>query len=189
MPVYLRRLAGALTLDPAAYEDVEADGRATMHAAVTVLLSSLAAGIGLHAFGGTYASIGPLSAFALLAWASWSLLTFEVGARLLPGARTHADVGELLRTLGFATSPGLLLVAAQVPGLAVPVFVMVALWMLVAMVIAVRQALDYTSTVRAVAVCVVGWLLALAMLAAGGLLFATRVSGQQWVERALRSGP
>ena len=67
---------------------------------------------------------------------------------------------------------------ALTPGLAVPVFVMVALWMLVAMVIAVRQALDYTSTGRAVAVCVVGWLLALAMLAAGGLLFATRVSGE-----------
>jgi hypothetical protein len=189
MPVYLRRLAGALTLDSSAYEDVEADGRATMHAAVTVLLSSLAAGIGLHAFGGTYASIAPLSVFALLAWASWSLLTFEVGARLLPGARTHADVGELLRTLGFATSPGLLLVVALTPGLAVPVFVMVALWMLVAMVIAVRQALDYTSTLHAVAVCVVGWLLALAMLAVGGLLFATRVSGEQRVERTTATAP
>jgi hypothetical protein len=176
MLLYVRRLAGALTLDSSAYEDVEADGRATTHAAATVLLASLAAGIGLHAFGGSYASILPLSAFALLAWASWSLLTFEVGARLLPGARTHADVGELLRTLGFATSPGLLLVAAQLPGLAVPVFAMVALWMLVAMVVAVRQALDYTSTVRAVAVCIAGWLLAMAVLAVGGLLLATRVS-------------
>jgi len=141
-----------------------------------VLLSSLAAGVGLHAFGGSYMSIAPWSAFAFLAWASWSLLKFEVGARLLPGARTHADVGELLRTLGFATSPGFLLVAALLPGLAVPVFVMVALWMLVAMIMAVRQALDYTSTARAVTVCVVGWLLAIGVLAAGGFLFGTRVS-------------
>jgi hypothetical protein len=165
MLIYFRRLAGALTLDSSAYEDVEADGRATTHAALTVILSSVAAGVGLQAFGGTYASIAPLSVFALLAWASWSLLTFEVGARLLPGARTHTDVGELLRTLGFATTPGLLLFTAVLPGLAVPVFVMVALWMLVAMVVAVRQALDYTST-----------LLAIAMLAVGGLLFAPRVS-------------
>ena len=176
MRIYLRRLAGALTLDTSAYEDVEADSRATTHAALTVLLASLAAGVGLRAFGGSYMSIAPLSAFALLAWASWSLLTFEVGARLLPGARTHADVGELLRTLGFATTPALLLVAALLPGLAVPVFVMVALWMLLAMVVAVRQALDYTSTVHAVVVCVVGWLLAIAVLAVGGFLFATRVS-------------
>jgi hypothetical protein len=78
--------------------------------------------------------------------------------------------------LGFATTPGLLLFTAVLPGLAVPVFVMVALWMLVAMVVAVRQALDYTSTLRAISVCVVGWLLAIAMLAVGGLLFAPRVS-------------
>jgi hypothetical protein len=31
--------------------------------------------------------------------------------------------------------------------------------MLVAMVIAVRQALDYTSTSRAVGVCLIGWLI------------------------------
>jgi hypothetical protein len=173
---YLRRLIGALILDNSAYEDVEADGRATGHAALTVVLSSLAAGVGLHAFGGPVVSIVPLSIFALLAWASWALLTFEVGARLLPGARTHADVGELLRTLGFSTSPALLLVAAPLPGMAVPVFVLVAVWMLVAMVVAVRQALDYASTARAVSVCVVGWLLAIGVLAVGGFLFGTRVS-------------
>ena len=176
MLVYFRRLAGALTLDSSAYEDVEADGRATLDAAVTVILSSVAAGVGLQAFGGSYISIVPMSAVALLTWASWSLLTFEVGARLLPGAKTHTNVGELLRTLGFATSPGLLLFAAVLPGLAVPVFVVVALWMLVAMIVAVRQALDYSSTVRAISVCVVGWLLTIAMLAVGGFLFAPRVS-------------
>ena len=175
MPLYFRRLAGALTLDSSAYEDVEADGRATTHAALTVVLSSVAAGVGLHAFGGSYVSIAPLSVFALMAWASWSLLTFEVGARLLPGAKTRTDVGELLRTLGFATSPALLLFTANLPGLAVPVFVVIALWMLAAMIIAVRQALDYTSTLRAVSVCVVGWLLTIAVLAVGSLLFAPRV--------------
>lgn len=176
MATYLRRLAGALTLNISAYEDVEADRRATSHAALTVVLASFAAGVGLRAFGGTNASIPPLTVFALLAWASWALLTFEVGARLLPGARTHTDVGELLRTLGFATSPGLLLFIAVLPGLAVPIFVMVAFWMLIAMVVAVRQALDYTSTLRALSVCVLGWLFAIAVLAAGGWLFATPVS-------------
>jgi hypothetical protein len=176
MERYLRRLAGALTLDTSAYEDVEADQRSTTHAALTVVLASVSAGVGLRAFGGTNASIVPLTALALLAWASWALLTFEVGARLLPGARTHSDVGELLRTLGFATSPGLLLFVAVLPGLALPIFAMVACWMLVAMVVAVRQALDYGSILHAVAVCAVGWLLAMIMLAAGGWFFATPVS-------------
>ena len=84
-------------------------------------------------------------------------LTFEVGVRVLPGARTHADVGELLRTIGFAAVPGLLLAFGALPGLAVPIFAMASLWMLAAMIVAVRQALDYTSTARAIAVSVFGW--------------------------------
>ena len=175
MQTYLRRVAGALTLDLSVYEEVEADRRATTDAALTVVLASVSAGVGLREFGGAAASILPLAAFALLAWASWALLTFEVGARLLPGARTYSDVGELLRTLGFATSPALLLFGAVLPGAAIPVFVLVALWMLAAMVVAVRQALDYDSLLRAVAVCAMAWLLTLSLLAVGGWLFATRV--------------
>jgi hypothetical protein len=173
---YVRRLIGAIALDPASYEDVEADATATGHAALTVVLASLAAGIGGRRFVGASGSIWMFAAIALLMWAAWSLLTFEVGARLLPGRRTHADVGELLRTLGFAVSPGLLLVLGALPGLALPVFAMVALWMLVAMVVAVRQALDYSSTARAIAVCVVGWLLTAVVGLAGGFFLGARVS-------------
>ena len=39
------------------------------------------------------------------------------------------------------------------------VFLVASIWMLVAMVIAVRQALDYESTLRAVGVCVIGWII------------------------------
>jgi len=169
---YVRRLAGAMTLNAAAYEDVEADGRATTQAVVTVLLSSVAAGIGA----GRSASVLTVAAMALLGWASWALLTFQVGARILPGARTHADVGELLRTIGFAAAPGLFLVLGVIPGAATPVFAIVSLWMLAAMVVAVRQALDYTSTARAVAVCVTGWALALAMVLGVGFFAGVRVS-------------
>ena len=141
-----------------------------------MLLSSLAAGIGAQGFGRDLSGLLPFTMFTLIGWGAWALLTFEVGTRVLPGARTHADVGELLRTLGFAAAPGLLLAAGVLPGLAVPIFVTVPLWMLAAMVMAVRQALDYTSTVRAVAVCVFGWALAIALILGAGLLVATPVS-------------
>jgi hypothetical protein len=175
MGTYFRRLVGAVGLDPAAFEDVEADRGATVQAGVTVLLSSVAAGIGAQGFGRDV-SLVPFAIVTLLAWAAWALLTFEVGARVLPGARTHADVGELLRTLGFAAAPGLLLVLGVLPGLALPVFVMAALWMLAAMIVGVRQALDYTSTVHAVAVCVFGWGLAVALVIAVGFFLGTPVS-------------
>ena len=175
MPLYVRRFAGAIALDPAAYEDVEADRGATIQACATVLLASLAEGVALRDVLGT-GGIATMSLLALLGWAAWALVTFEVGARILPGARTHSDVGELLRTLGFAAAPGTLAFLSLVPGLAMPILIFSRTWMLLAMVVAVRQALDYRSTWRAVAVCALGWFLISAIIAAFALLGATPVS-------------
>ena len=86
-------------------------------------------------------------------------MTYIIGTRMLPEPQTRADIGEMMRTLGFAQSPGLLRIFGSIPGVGALVLVIVSIWMLVAMVIAVRQALDYTSTWRAVGVCVVGWVL------------------------------
>jgi hypothetical protein len=175
MAPYVRRLMGALALDAAAYEEVEADRSATLAAGLTVLLSSVATAVGAQGFGHDLSNLPMFALVTLVAWMAWALLTFEVGARLLPGARTHADVGELLRTLGFAAAPGLFLALGALPGLAVPLFATVPLWMLATMVMAVRQALDYTSTLRAIAVCVFGWLLSLGMVIGAGLLAGTAV--------------
>jgi hypothetical protein len=173
---YFRRVIGAVLLDVTAYEDVEADTSATSHACLTVLLSSATTAVGIQRLWPGAASLPELAIGALLAWASWALLTFEVGARLLPGPRTHADVGELLRTLGFAASPALLLVFGIIPGMTVPIVTLVMLWLVVTMVVAVRQALDYSSTARAIAVCLVGWGLTIAIGLVGAFLFAPSVS-------------
>ena len=157
---FLQRLVGAAALDAAIYEEVEADERATMQATATVLLSSVAAGIGAIGFGGpAMANIAFASTVALLAWAAWALVTFEIGVRIMPQPQTRSNVGELLRTIGFATAPGCLRVLGVLPGVTIPVFVVTAVWMLAAMVVAVRQALDYDSTAQAVAVCVLGCVL------------------------------
>jgi hypothetical protein len=175
MSTYIRRLVGAFALDPVAYEDIEGDTNATSQAGLTVLLSSGAAGIGAQGFGGEWWAVLPLTITTLLAWAAWALLTFEIGTRVLPGARTHSDLGELMRTIGFAAAPGLLLVLGALPGMAVPIFVMASLWMLAAMIVAVRQALDYDSTIHAVAVCLFGWGLAVSMVVIVGSYLASPV--------------
>jgi hypothetical protein len=87
----------------------------------------------------------------------------------MPEPQTRSDYGELLRTIGFASSPGILRILGIVPGLMGIVFVATGIWMLVATVIAVRQALDYHSTWRAVGVCLIGWLVQAIILS---LLFA-----------------
>lgn len=174
---FLRRVIGAAALSSATYEEVEADGDATVQAVSVVVLSSVAAGVGARGFGGGEpADIAFFTAVALAAWGAWALLTYQIGTRLMPERRTRADVGELLRTIGFASAPGLLRVIGVLPGLTRPVFVITAVWMLLAMIVAVRQALDYVSTGRAVAVCVVGWALAMALAVAIGLMFGPVVS-------------
>jgi hypothetical protein len=89
----------------------------------------------------------------------WAFIIYIVGTRWLPEPGTHADWGEVLRTVGFANAPGVLRVLGVIPVLRALVFFVTAVWVLVAVVIAVRSALDYTSTLRAVGVCVVGWLI------------------------------
>jgi hypothetical protein len=173
------RMLRAAQLDAALYEEVEADHSALWQASSVVVLSSLAAGIGSRGSGVSRDLIIMILA-TLLGWYIWAYLTYFVGTRLLPGLRTQADWGQLLRTIGFSSAPGVL----RVIGVFLPgpswvgvLFLVVAIWMLVAMVIAVRQALDYESTTRAVIVCTVGWVIDLVINGVFlGLLSASRHS-------------
>ena len=94
----------------------------------------------------------------------------------MPEPQTRVDVGELLRTTGFAAAPGLVRVFGILPYVTIPAIAVAAVWTIAAMVVAVRQALDYTSTSRAIAVCVIGWSLAVVFSIALGLLFGPTVS-------------
>jgi hypothetical protein len=177
MNSFLQRLMGAAALDSAIYEEVEADRTATGQALTVIILSSLAAGVGSRGLGGATLPNAAFFAFvALMAWGAWALLTLQIGGRVLPEPQTNVDVGELLRTTGFAAAPGILRVFGILPGVTIPVFVITAVWMLAAMVVAVRQALDYRSTGRAIAVCVLGWALAIAFAVALGLFVGPGLS-------------
>lgn len=158
------RIVRASKLDTHLYEEVEADRSALGQAALVVVLSSLAAGLGGAVEGGI-AGLLILALAALVSWLIWAWLIWIIGTKLLPEPQTTADTGEMLRTLGFAASPGLTRVLGIIPGLAVVVNLVAGVWMLVATVIAVRQALDYHSTWRAVGVCLIGWIVQVVVLA------------------------
>ena len=151
------RMFRAAKLDAQLYEEVEADTDATMQAMTVVVLAAIAAGVGSLGSGSATAIVTG-TIVSLVGWLVWAFLTYFIGTRLLPEPQTSADYGELLRTIGFASAPGVIRALGIVPGLGAPLFLIGGIWMLVAMVIAVRQALDYTSTLRAVGVCVIGWL-------------------------------
>jgi hypothetical protein len=154
MILYLYRLMGAATLDGGAYEGIEADPAVTRQAAMTVLLSSLAAGVGAIGWRGADPLVfATVSLIALTMWLAWAMLTFQIGARLMPEPQTDVTLGQLLRTIGFAAAPGLFQVFAIFPRMTGLVFFTTTVWMFAAMVVAVRHALDYRHTGRALAVC------------------------------------
>jgi hypothetical protein len=150
------RILRAGKLDPHLYEEVERDSTAMGQAVSVVVLSSVAAGIGtMSGIGFRGIFLGTFSALA--AWFVWAFIIYFVGTKILPTPQTHVDIGQLLRTIGFASAPGIIRVLGVIPFLAGILFFVASIWMLMAMVIAVRQALDYQSTWRAVAVCLIGW--------------------------------
>ena len=153
----IERMIGAAQLQANTFEDVEADTSATGQAALVVVIVALATGIGTLTVGG----VGGLFLgviVSLIAWAIWAWITFLVGTTLFRTPETQADWGQLARTLAFAQSPGVFKVFGVIPLLGPIVVLVVSLWQLAAMVIAIRQALDYTSTWRAVGVAVVGFI-------------------------------
>lgn len=174
---FLARMVGAATFDTRTYEEVEGDTGATGQALLVVLLASLAAGVGWIGFDpGNLAAIAILTLVAVAGWVTWAFLTYLIGTHLFPERQTRSDAGELLRTLGFAQAPGVFRLLAAVSGAGALVTAITAVWTLATMVVAVRQALDYTSTLRAVAVCATGWAIALTMVWLVGVYFAPPLS-------------
>ena len=155
MSQFTQRMIRAAKLDVNLYEEVEADQTAMKQAMGVVVLSSVAAGIGSMSMGVGNLIFG--TALALIGWFIWAYITFFIGTKMLPESQTKSNYGELLRTIGFSSSPGLIRVLGIIPGFGKLIFMVAGVWMLVAMVIAVRQALDYKSTGRAVGVCLIGW--------------------------------
>jgi hypothetical protein len=156
MSVFVDRMVRAAKLDVSLYEEVEGERGAQMQAAGVVVVSSLAFGIG------TGAGIGGLVAgtiAAVVGWYIWAFLTYIIGTRLLPEKTTQADHGELLRTMGFANAPGVVSVLGVIPGLRGIAITVAQVWMLVAGIVAIRSALDYQSTIRAIVVVVIGWII------------------------------
>ncbi len=150
----LDRMRGAAFLDIATYEEVEHDESLTRQAALVVVIVAIARGIGGLNEGTQGIFVGIV--LALLGWLLWAGITYLIGDKLLGGTATW---GELLRTLGYAQSPGVLLVIGFVPLFGWLVALIVPFWLLVAGIVAIRQALDF-STGKAVLTAVLGWVVA-----------------------------
>jgi len=162
----VERMIGAAMLDVSVYEEVEADRTATGQAAIVVAIVAVCAAIGSYSGGGKTIIAAIVGAF--VGWLVMSALTYFIGTKLFGGT---ADIGEMLRTLGFAQSPGVIAVLGIIPFLGGLVMFAVWIWQLVTAVVAIRQALDF-DTGKAIATAVISWIIMIVvnLLIAGVLL-------------------
>ena len=161
----LQRMIGAARLNVHTYEDVENDQTATKQALLVVVLVSLASGIGAIgigaiAIGDDYNILNFLLGIAvgIIGWAIWAYITFFCGTKFLNTPETHADWGQLARGTAFAQTPGLLRVFGIIPYIGGVIVLISVIWLIIAMVIADRQCLDYQSTNRAFAVVLISFI-------------------------------
>tara|TARA_E500000331_G_C17026295_1_gene613154 strand:+ start:58 stop:579 length:522 start_codon:yes stop_codon:yes gene_type:complete len=153
---FINRIYRAIKIDIDLYEEVEKDKSATVQAGIVVVLSSLAAGVGALQLGASNFLIAPI--LSLLSWYVWAYVIYFVGVKLFGSPSTRSNHGELLRTIGFSSAPGLIRVFGVTPDLMTVTFVGSAFWMLACMVVAVKSALDYESLWKAFGVVIVAWL-------------------------------
>jgi hypothetical protein len=149
---FVERMIGAAMLDVSVYEEVEHDRSATAQAAGAVAIVAVCAAIG--GMGG-HGARGPIAAVvaALMGWVIMAALTYVIGTKLFGGT---ADMGELLRTLGFSRAPGVLAVVGFIPILGKLALLVIWVWQLATAVVAIRQALDF-DTGKAVATALLSW--------------------------------
>ena len=153
---FIYRIFRAIKIDVELYEEVERDKSATIQAGFVVVLSSMAAGVGALQLGASNFLLAPI--VSLISWYVWAYIIYFVGVKLFPEKNTKSNHGELLRTIGFSSAPGLIRVFGVTPDLMAVTFIGSAFWMLACMVVGVRAALDYKSLWRALGVVIVAWL-------------------------------
>jgi hypothetical protein len=142
--------------DVKTFEEIEHDPNALGQAVAVIVIAALASLIGnmfRYGLGGGFTGL----LATLIGYAVWTVIVVLIGTKVMPEPGTKADFAEGFRVIGFAASPGVFNLLAVIPILGYLIGWVISIWMLVVMVIAVRTVLDYTSTARAVIVCLIGF--------------------------------
>ncbi|MEK9954803.1 MAG: hypothetical protein VW577_05295 [Pelagibacteraceae bacterium] len=155
--LFLNRVFRSIKIEPEVFDEVQKDKHATLSAALVVIISSSAAGIGASHLGMTNFFLAPI--LSLVSWFVWSYIVYVVGVKFFPDPKTKATHANLLRAIGFSSAPGIIRVLSFNSELMTVTFIGSAFWMLVCMVVAVRQTLQFKSLWKAFGVVLIAWLL------------------------------
>jgi hypothetical protein len=170
MASFGERVVGAMSLKASTFQEIEHDTTAMGQAAGVIVLAAVSTGIGNVYYGGVSGIVSGII-MSLIGYAVWALVVWLVGTKVMADPATKADFPETFRTIAFAAAPGVLGIVTIIPILGWLLLFGLWLWQIAAMVVAVREVLDYTDTIKAVIVVVIGWLIQLVVIAILGMMF------------------
>jgi hypothetical protein len=153
--LFLNRLLRSMKIDPEVFNEVQKDKKATFSAAIVVILSSTAAGVGAASLGAGNFILAPL--FSLISWFVWAYIVYFVGVKLFPDLKTKTTQFALLRAIGFSSAPGIIRIFGFNESLMTVTFIGSAFWMLACMIVAVKETLNYKSLWKALGVVIISW--------------------------------
>ena len=153
--LFLNRIFRSVKIDPEVFNEVQKDKNATISAAIVVILSSSAAGIGAASLGASNFLLAPV--FSLISWFVWAYIVYFVGVKLFPETKTKTTQFALLRAIGYSSAPGIIRVFGFNEELMTVTFIGSAFWMLACMVVAVKETLNYKSLWKALGVVIISW--------------------------------
>ena len=153
--LFLNRIFRSVKIDPEVFNEVQKDKNATISAAIVVILSSSAAGIGAASLGAANFALAPI--FSLISWFVWAYIVCFVGVKLFPETKTKTTQFALLRAIGYSSAPGIIRVFGFNEELMTVTFIGSAFWMLACMVVAVKETLNYKSLWKALGVVIISW--------------------------------
>ncbi|MBN1486906.1 MAG: YIP1 family protein [Anaerolineae bacterium] len=168
----LDRIMGVFKLDANVFTEIEHDQDATSQAAIIVaivaFLAAIGSGVGAAMSEGSFIGNFLFSlVWTFIAWFIWSGVTYFVGTNLFKG---DADMGEMLRVIGFAYAPQMLSI--------IPCFgsLIGGIWSLIASIVAIREGMDFDST-KAVFTVLIGWIIVFILSIVLGSVFGLGAMG------------
>ena len=153
--LFINRIFRSVKIDPEVFNEVQKDKNATISAAIVVIVASSAAGIGAASLGGGNFILAPI--FSLISWFVWAYIVYFVGVKLFPDTKTKTTQFALLRAIGFSSAPGIIRIFGFNEDLMTVTFIGAAVWMLVCMIVDVKETLKYKSLWKAFGVVIISW--------------------------------
>ena len=155
---FLNIIVRSLKLDKTLYKENKYFGEAGIYfAGLIMILDGVAGAVAANTVIKT--AIGMSGLTAILTWFIWAILIYVLGVKIFPDKQTKVSFKKVLTAVGFAHAPGLLRFFAVTPELMIPIIFITQFWIFAALIISIRQILNFKSNLKSFGIVFLSFLI------------------------------